>query len=170
MNHSKLIIFLGMMNTKINWKKVKMMEVNRFWRKQRKLNDSNKKLNHFGMRHKREVEMRQPPRTNTNILKVFNELFNLIKFIEENIRLKETVTKLEESLEKAAKVIEEYSNAAGEDHCSAAELLQLRHELERVQAENQRLHSKMDQFKHEATQEQRLITQHWYQSVSPIFF
>lgn len=80
--------------------------------------------------------------------------------------MEETVAKLEESLDKAAKVIEEYSNASGDDHCSAAELLQLRHELERVQSENQRLLAKMDQFKHEATQEQRLITQHWYQSVS----
>lgn len=68
-------------------------------------------------------------------------------------------------MDKAAHVIEEYSNTSGE-HCSAAELLQLRHELERVQADNQRLLAKMDQFKHEATQEQRLITQHWYQSVS----
>jgi hypothetical protein len=72
---------------------------------------------------------------------------------------------LEEALEKAARVIDEYSNASGE-YCSAAELLQLKNELGRVQTENIRLHAKMDQFKHEATQEQRLITQHWYQSVS----
>lgn len=76
--------------------------------------------------------------------------------------------KLKESLDKAASVIEEYSTAS-ENHCSVAELLQVRHELGRAQAENQLLLNKMDQFKHEATQEQRLITTHWYNAVSFLF-
>ncbi|KAI3421058.1 Polycomb group RING finger protein 3 [Globodera pallida] len=80
---------------------------------------------------------------------------------DENKRLVSRVHSLEQSLDKAARVIEEYSTAS-ETHCSAAELLQTQHELAKLQTENQHLLNKMDQFKHEATQEQRLITTQWF--------
>lgn len=80
------------------------------------------------------------------------------------MKLNIKVTKLEEALDKAAHVIEEYSTAAGE-HCSVAELIQVKHERDQLHAENQMLLSKMDQFKHESTQEQRLITTSWYEAV-----
>jgi predicted nuclease with TOPRIM domain len=96
----------------------------------------------------------------------FNNFFNLKNFyLEENTQLKNTIKRLEESIDKAAQVISEYSNAFGEQQCSAVDYLQLKHELTKLQTENERLLSKMDQLKHEATQEQRLITQNWYQSV-----
>ena len=92
-------------------------------------------------------------------------IFKNFKKLEENIQLRNTIKRLEESIDKAAQVISEYSNAYGEQQCSAVDFLQLKHELTKLQTENERLLSKMDQLRHEATQEQRLITQHWYQSV-----
>ncbi|KAL3068528.1 hypothetical protein niasHT_030819 [Heterodera trifolii] len=78
-----------------------------------------------------------------------------------NSQLEGKLSVLELSLDKAATVIEQYSTAS-EKHCSAAELLQVQHELTKTQAENQQLRNKMEQFKHQATQEQRLISEHWY--------
>ncbi|KAF7635354.1 hypothetical protein Mgra_00005176 [Meloidogyne graminicola] len=97
-------------------------------------------------------------------LPIYKTDINCLRNFRPNVQLKNNIKRLEESIDKAAQVICEYSNAYGEQQCSAVDYLQLKHELSKLQTENERLISKMDQLRHEATQEQRLITQHWYQS------
>uniref|UniRef100_A0A915ML88 Uncharacterized protein n=1 Tax=Meloidogyne javanica TaxID=6303 RepID=A0A915ML88_MELJA len=121
----------------------------------------------------KEIErFKQECESNQNELKRMQQKeVNLIeknKIIEEeNIQLKTSIKKLEESIDKAAQVISEYSNSYldQQQQFSTVDYLQLKHEINKLQTENERLLSKMDQLRHEATQEQRLITQHWYQSV-----
>ncbi|CAK5027978.1 unnamed protein product [Meloidogyne enterolobii] len=120
----------------------------------------------------KEIErFKQECESNQNELKRMQQKeINLIeknKLIEEeNSQLKTSIKKLEDSIDKAAQVISEYSNSYldQQQQFSAVDYLQLKHEINKLQTENERLLSKMDQLRHEATQEQRLITQHWYQS------